>query len=171
MSATEAAEDLRQLQGTARVGGARPLRWGELPDAIELFTPGVEAGIARIGNLFDWLVDSRIIVPNQRVVLDQATAMLVIGQAMPLIRNVPELLRAIQKFTALVHDRKLEEIAALPMDEGLRLAREAWEVNHDFFTQRMTKILADLWSQAKSRWMPPPVSEDAASDRPSTSSG
>lgn len=165
MTTNDTAKELRDLQGGMHrsAAGVRPIRWGELADVIEIFTPGIEAGLQQFGDLFGWLVEQKIIVPGKAVRLDSQLAMQVMSQAMPLLGQVPELLRAVQRFTAIASDRNLEDIEALGMDEGLNLALAAYEANQDFFRQRLLPLLRAAWVRTSGKFpVPTPAAAGAA---------
>ncbi len=163
-------QDLNDLQGRTDSLVARPLRWGELPDVLALFTPAVTAASANMGNLFGWLVEQKIVVPGQKVTLDSATTLRIVHNAMPMIGQVPELLRAVQSFTAIVTDLSLEDVRQLDMDRGTALAIEAFRVNQDFFSQRLLPLLRESWRQAKSKLPDPPATDNANSQAGTASS-
>lgn len=149
---TATAQELRDLQGKSS-GTARPIRWGELADVIELFTPAIEASIAQVGDLFGWLVENGFVTPGQAVRIDSATGLRLLARALPLVGRVPELLRAVQRFTAIVTDQRVEQIEQLGVDEGLQLALAAYAVNQDFFLQRLLPLLRDAWVRTSTKSM------------------
>ena len=167
----EGVNELRDLAGGRKQPrGARPIRWGELADVIEIFTPAIESGLQRIGDLFAWLVEHKIVVPGQVVVLDNKLALAVMTHALPSLGSAPGVLRALQKFTAIVTDRELREVQALTADEGVRLAIECYEVNRDFFHQRLLPLLRDVLVRMNGRSTGPSPAAGVAAGTPPSSS-
>lgn len=51
---------------------------------------------------------------------------------------------AVNEAVAIASGLPLEEIEALPLDDMLRLAVAVWEVNQDFFSQRVIPVLGPM---------------------------
>jgi hypothetical protein len=56
---------------------------------------------------------------------------------------------SVNQAVAIASDLPLEEIEALPLDDMLRLAVAVWEVNQDFFSQRVIPLLGPMLRVAR----------------------
>lgn len=62
---------------------------------------------------------------------------------------------AINAAVAIATGLPLEEVEALPLDDAMRLAIAVWEVNQDFFGQRVIPLLGPLTSMSGVGLTPP----------------
>jgi len=114
----------------------RPITVGQLPRFVRALKPIVGAVTASAGNLLP--------PPDGSGSVDAAG----LAAEVNLLELYVEHGEALNQAIAIACGQPLEQIEALSLDDALKLALVVWEVNRDFFGQKVMPLLAPTLKQA-----------------------